>query len=808
MIKNGGDSDSAQNLYLNVNLSANKLMREQSKLLKGRQIIAAMYESFRTRDRLDMVVSLDFLIKLQYQGDQKMNVFKQAWLEIIDRMRPEDVPSDTALRDTLYSKIKESPALKQELCAHYDMLNYDDPERSYQKLLHIMNRCIRRNRENRNQQQISSGLNLMVAGKDAMSALPAKVKGGGKGNGTPSDKKGNKTDNENAAPVLPQTKAKTHSKAKAKGKPETGKQRERSESTDGRPNMKPVRCKFFFSEHGECKNGDRTKQRSWPKKNTWEQPFIRQQAKAVRKKAHAEDDEEFECSFIDSDIDSDCATDDERDGSTWSAKPKMDKRITFAADVNAKKLIESENRANELGFAMHKARFKAQLMIDMVSDDKPGDRRMCVRVPETDKVKQIIFFDGEDEIVEMKVNSKKSKGLKVFEEVACMVQPTWMRSKIKFLMDAGCGHDLISQRKVEKHGLETLVSPENGVSFQTANGITATDLISNFRTKSVAETINAYVLDDTPSVLSVGKRCMQQGYGFVWPPGKDPFMINPDGKRISLFVHGDIPYVRAGSQKSGPREDEIATNVKAIFDKIGEDGSLSSVVADAATATATPREDAEGPPEDELEGPPDDEISADEAPDEEVPLAEAGRPPEPPDGERENEAEDEREIEVEGEGAPTRKAIIGTLKAEAKTLAHLCTHRYRNPYCEACVRANRTERGAFKRELKPWGDLITFDFLDVRKAADMGMGNDDEDREILVVRSVATKVIVAIPTKNRCTEDVVDALRRLIGRRKVKLAYSDAAPEFDAASNSEFLLIIPCPAIPRTILLQKGPTRW
>ncbi|CAE7268027.1 unnamed protein product [Symbiodinium sp. CCMP2456] len=86
MIKNGGDG--AQDLYLNVNRSANKLMREQSKLLKGRQIIAMMYES-----------------------DQKMNVFKQTWLEIIDRMRPEDVPSDTALRDTLYSKIKESPAL-------------------------------------------------------------------------------------------------------------------------------------------------------------------------------------------------------------------------------------------------------------------------------------------------------------------------------------------------------------------------------------------------------------------------------------------------------------------------------------------------------------------------------------------------------------------------------------------------------------------------------------------------------------------------------------------------------------------------
>ena len=83
--------------------------------------------------------------------------------------------------------------------------------------------------------------------------------------------------------------------------------------------------------------------------------------------------------------------------------------------------------------------------------------------------------------------------------------------------------------------------------------------------------------------------------------------------------------------------------------------------------------------------------------------------------------DDEEEVEVEGEGAPVTKAKVGTLKAEAQTLAHLCTHRYRDPYCESCIRAKmkyfRTKRGAFQREMKVWGDLLTFDFLDMRKAA-------------------------------------------------------------------------------------------
>ena len=98
MLKSAGDN--AADLYLDVNRKANHYVRTSGKLIKGKQIIAMMYESFRMRDRQDMFVSLDYLIKLQYQGDQKMNSFKQTWLEVTDRMRPEDVPSKTASKHT------------------------------------------------------------------------------------------------------------------------------------------------------------------------------------------------------------------------------------------------------------------------------------------------------------------------------------------------------------------------------------------------------------------------------------------------------------------------------------------------------------------------------------------------------------------------------------------------------------------------------------------------------------------------------------------------------------------------------------
>ena len=267
-------------------------------------------------------------------------------------------------------------------------------------------------------------------------------------------------------------------------------------------------------------------------------------APAIQKRINNYDDDISECSSLDSDADSDCSTDDEPAMNVTSIKngigghrplcPKGKKQVLFAADVqfqsskprrsykdrgdrvikvNVEQRFQNDSRLNELGFSMHKARLKAQMMNDMVHDDRPDDRHVYVRIPGSDRVREIIFYDGEDELREYDVSPAESKKVKNFSIVTCMVQPTWIRSKIKFLMDTGCGHDLISQRKVEKHGLETLVSDE-AISFQTANGVTNTDLISNFQTESFTEPINAYVLDDTPSVLSVGRRCMKQGDSF------------------------------------------------------------------------------------------------------------------------------------------------------------------------------------------------------------------------------------------------------------------------------------------------------
>ena len=62
------------------------------------------------------------------------------------------------------------------------------------------------------------------------------------------------------------------------------------------------------------------------------------------------------------------------------------------------------------------------------------------------------------------------------------------------------------------------------------------------------------MLPDTSAVLSSGRRCMHMGYGFHWPPGRNPHLVTPEGKVVPLLVRKDILYMMVGSSRSVPKD--------------------------------------------------------------------------------------------------------------------------------------------------------------------------------------------------------------------------------------------------------------
>ena len=140
-------------------------------------------------------------------------------------------------------------------------------------------------------------------------------------------------------------------------------------------------------------------------------------------------------------------------------------------------------------------------------------------------------------------------------------------------MDSGSGHDLISAVKVDRMDLNTYDSAK--VNFHTANGITSTTSMVDLEFDTFNEPARAHVLDDAPSVLSLGKRCMEQGYSFVWPSDREPYMINSEGDKIRMEVHDLIPYVYLGAKDYRPSPDHEAELVMKVLGCARSHGQVS-----------------------------------------------------------------------------------------------------------------------------------------------------------------------------------------------------------------------------------------
>ncbi len=92
-----------------------------------------------------------------------------------------------------------------------------------------------------------------------------------------------------------------------------------------------------------------------------------------------------------------------------------------------------------------------------------------------------------DQIVEdmVKTTSKRIKRV----EGTC-VSANASGKAARFIMDTGCGHDLISQRKVKELGLETYLD-NDGMTFMTANGVTDSNEITVMNHDSLGVLDNA-----------------------------------------------------------------------------------------------------------------------------------------------------------------------------------------------------------------------------------------------------------------------------------------------------------------------------
>ena len=83
-------------------------------------------------------------------------------------------------------------------------------------------------------------------------------------------------------------------------------------------------------------------------------------------------------------------------------------------------------------------------------------------------------------------------------------------------------------------------------------------------------------------------------------------------------------------------------------------------------------------------------------------------------------------------------------------------------------------RGAFQRKLTKFGDLVTFDYVDNRQIYEHDYG---VEKTIFVIRDQYTGMIQAYPSARKDQDAVIRAVKQFMGRRLIREAYSDMAPQ-------------------------------
>ena len=226
MMQNGGDQ--AREVLHEAKLKMAKGCRGSTPtLLKGRQLLAMVIDSFRSASNTDLVFTIKHLYDLPYPGDNEIVLFKSQWNEVLEQMRPGDVPNDIALRDILYDKVKVSKLMAFDLY-YYEGKEDNHAEKTYQYLMNMISKHIKLKREEKNRESQEQSLkNLRNRHKALPAANPNDSPKAPKGAPTPKTKAPAPPPKEEpAGPVLADPRNKIHEKGeKGKGK---GKVKERA----------------------------------------------------------------------------------------------------------------------------------------------------------------------------------------------------------------------------------------------------------------------------------------------------------------------------------------------------------------------------------------------------------------------------------------------------------------------------------------------------------------------------------------------------------------------------------------------------
>ena len=265
------------------------------------------------------------------------------------------------------------------------------------------------------------------------------------------------------------------------------------------------------------------------------------------------------------------------------------------------------------------------------------------------------------------------------------------------------------------------------IRLTTANGESSSTKQGKVYVPELGSHIDPYLVKSTPPVLSVGMRCIDQGYDFIWKGSKNenPYFRKPDGTKIEMVVDDYVPYIPSSCHVALPavEDDDIISN----------------------SPDAMQIRDAEFPPAEESPeyepsiAPPESENEIEELVKEVRELEEftkkqdASREAEAMSDVEEDAGDMPREVAIKRDRG--KRAMI----EEAKSIEHQLCHLPNNPFCDVCNKSKMIKPpslragGSSQVESETFGQHLTGDFLVTKDSEDLGI---DNEKVALVLKDV------------------------------------------------------------------------
>ena len=103
---------------------------------------------------------------------------------------------------------------------------------------------------------------------------------------------------------------------------------------------------------------------------------------------------------------------------------------------------------------------------------------------------------------------------------------------------------MTSRSAIPQHLKTSIIKAPVPVTLSTANDLVNGDLVVRQHIAEFGEVAEPYILDSTPDVLSIGRRCVEDGYEFHWKAySLHPTITTTTGKVVTLISRDCCPYL-------------------------------------------------------------------------------------------------------------------------------------------------------------------------------------------------------------------------------------------------------------------------